>query len=106
MMVRSSCLVAALSACALAFPGAAGADPSLPGESGHDEATHDHPPVSPAAPDGAFNIETLAQNNLGVEDTTNSDLAFLDRVRLHASLTILAKLATALARARAVPLAA
>jgi hypothetical protein len=30
----------------------------------------------------------------------------LDRVRLHADLTILAKLASALARARAVPLAA
>jgi hypothetical protein len=30
----------------------------------------------------------------------------LDRVRLHADLTILAKLACALARARAVPLAA
>ena len=30
----------------------------------------------------------------------------LDRVRLHADLTILAKLATALSRARAVPLAA
>jgi hypothetical protein len=30
----------------------------------------------------------------------------IERVRLHADLTILAKLATALARARAVPLAA
>jgi hypothetical protein len=31
---------------------------------------------------------------------------FLDRVRLHADLTILAKLACTLAKARAVPLAA
>lgn len=80
MMLRFSCLVAMLSACALALPAASGADPSLPGEIGHDEANHDHAPFYPPAPDGALNIETLAQNNFGVQDTVNSDLAFWENL--------------------------
>ncbi len=76
-MLPSRRLTAVLTAaCALALPAAAGADPALPGEIGHDHAAGHPKPFYPAAPPGALNMETLAQNNEGVKETTNSDLAF------------------------------
>ena len=61
--------------CCLALPAVAGADPTLPGEIGHDHG-EGAVPTFLASPDGFKNMATLAQNNEGVKDTTNSDLAF------------------------------
>ena len=73
---RTRRLAASLTAaCALALPAVASADPALPGEIGHEHADAAAPRL-PAAPDGAMNMQTLAQNNEGVLATTNSDLAF------------------------------